>query len=158
MPSMDRWRRRVAGALWAATLTAGAACYRAVPVADVAPDDVGRRVVVSLTGRGSDDLATALGPGVVRAEGLVTAARDDTLELALLRTEQGSGASYRWQRQRVRLPRALIATVGERRLDRHRSWTLVGAVLGLVALGVGFGAGGGGAGGGREGTGVEPAH
>jgi hypothetical protein len=119
--------------LAAAGVATSAACYRAVPVADPAASPVGRRVVVGLTGMGGDALAAQLGPGVVRAEGTLTAVRGDTLELALIRTERASGGDDLWQRQPVRVPRAYVASLGVRRLDRGRSWL---AVAGAVALAI----------------------
>ena len=127
-----RARRLLAAAGVAAGALASGACYRAAPIADPAAAPVGRRVVVALTGTGGDVLAAQLGPGVVRAEGMLTAVRGDTLELALIRTEKASGGDELWQRQKVAVPRAYVASVGERRLDRGRSWLVAAGIVALA--------------------------
>ena len=111
-----------------------AACYRAAPLAGPTAAPAGRRVVVSLTAQGTQDLASQLGPGVVRAEGVVIAAAPDGIELALTRTELATGTDQLWQRQRVRVPSAAVAALSERRLDRVRSWLAAAAVVALAAL------------------------
>ncbi|MES2522115.1 MAG: hypothetical protein V4617_05395 [Gemmatimonadota bacterium] len=148
----DRSARRVRvrraallGSLYATQLLAG--CYRAVPIADAGSAANARRVIASLTMQGTTDLAAQVGPGVVRLEGDVAGMRGDTLELALTRTEQANGTDNSWQRQRVLVPRASVATLAERRLDRKRSWlaaAAVGAMAFLAAVIAGSGGGGGG--------------
>lgn len=125
-------RRATTAAVLSLTVLPG--CYRAVPVADPGAMPVGHRLVVSLTPQGTQDLAAQVGPGVVRAEGVVTSAGADTLVLALTRTEQASGVDQLWQRQPVRVPRRLVASVSERRLDRARSWFVAAGFVALAVL------------------------
>ena len=136
MPSAARRRALPRAALFLACLSLAslAACYRAAPLAGPAAAPAGRRVVVALTAQGTQDLAAQLGPGVVRAEGVVIAAGADGIELALTRTELATGTDQLWQRQRVRVPPAAVATLSERRLDRARSWLAAAGVVALAAL------------------------
>ena len=136
MPSAARRRALPRAVLLAFSLSLAplAACYRAAPLAGPAAAPTGRRVIVSLTAQGTQDLASQLGPGVVRAEGVVIAAAPDGIELALTRTELGTGTDQLWQQQRVRVPHAAVATLSERRLDRVRSWLAAAGIVALAAL------------------------
>jgi hypothetical protein len=127
-------RARARAALGLVALALAGACYRAAPVAGPAAAPPGRRVVVSLTAQGTEDLAAQVGPGVVRVEGIVAGAGPDTIALALVRTEQASGVDQLWQRQTVRVPSRLVASVSERRLDRTRSWLTAAGLVALAAL------------------------
>jgi hypothetical protein len=119
-----------------------AGCYSTVPV-DLSKHAVGRRVAVELTSAGARAVAPTLGAGVVGLEGRITRAGADSLELSLERVTLSAGGGAPWQGQRVAVARAIVARVGERRLDRRRSWAVAGgALLAAVAAGIGFGSGG----------------
>jgi hypothetical protein len=140
-------RRRRGLVLWAlAVVQAGSACYRVVPVAGVDRATAGGRFVAALTSQGTTDMAAQVGPDVVRLEGVLLGTRGDSLELALIRTEKSSGTDDLWQRQRIVVPRTALASMGERRIDRKRSWLAAAGVgaLAFLAAAITGGAGGGG--------------
>jgi hypothetical protein len=147
--------RAAAGRAALLCVISAAGCYRAVPVPDPASHP-GALVTVALSARGSEELAPVLGPGVARAEGVVRRGGADTLVVALARTETRDGRGARWTGETVAVPARHVTGVSRRALDRGRTWLLVAAVAGAVALGWGFG--GGGLAGGDGGPVVAPPH
>jgi hypothetical protein len=131
-------------ALATCLLLSSTACYRTQPVVAAQPPTAGSRVVVTLSPAGTAELASQLGPGVVRAEGVVSQVRGDTLALELTRTAVASGADNLWQRQPVTIPPSAVASIAERRLDRTRSWVVAGIGVGLATLAAILATGGGG--------------
>ncbi len=121
------------------------ACYRVIPISGAEGLRAGSRVELSLTPQGSVDMTASVGPRVERLIGELVEARPDTVVIALLRTEQANGTDNPWQRQQVRVPRNAVATFGERRLDKKRSWltALAVGVFAVLAATVGGGIGGG---------------
>jgi hypothetical protein len=132
-----------------------ARCTSVRPVRDVSALPAGREVELALTSRGTDTLTPILGPQVVRVRGQLLATAGDTLTLALRRATKENSREEEWQGQSVRFAPGTVASVGERRTDRGRSWLVgVGAVVAALALGLGFARGDGG--GGESGGGTTP--
>lgn len=115
-----------------------AACYASKPLR-TSESPTGTRVVVTLTARGSEDVARVVGPNIVRIEGALARATTDSVELRMTRTERRDGIDALWQGERVAVARALVSGIETRRVSRARTWLLAsGAALGAVALGAGF--------------------
>jgi hypothetical protein len=111
-----------------------AACYTYRPVSTPAPEP-GTRVSAQLTGQGSQDLAGQIGPDVLHVEGEVVGADSSGLDLVVREIESYRGIRSDWQGEQVRLPRAAVAGIQERRLSPGGTG-LMGGVLaaGLYAI------------------------
>jgi hypothetical protein len=126
-------RRLAIGA--AALPLLGGGCYTSRPL-DLSALPPGQVVTLTLTPVGTDAVTALVGPQVERLEGELVRASPDSFDLRLLRTARQDGREDPWQRQRVQLARAQVASVTERRLDKKRSWLLGAAILAAaVALG-----------------------
>jgi hypothetical protein len=112
-------------------------CFATLPLDDRA--GAGTPVQVTLTQRGTTEMASMIGPGVTRADGLLARLTADTLEISLVRTEIADGSDNLWRRQRVAFPRALVSSTTQRRLSRTRTWLLAGTgVVAAIVVGAGF--------------------
>jgi hypothetical protein len=132
-----------------------AACYTYRPVAEPAPSP-GDRVSAQLTTEGSRDLTGEIGPEVLHIEGDVLAADSSGLDLQVREIESYRGIRSDWHGEHVKVPRAAMAGLQQRRLSIGGT-TLMGGVLtaGLYAMyrflgGPGLFEGGSGQAGGRN--------
>jgi hypothetical protein len=138
--------------LWASLL---AGCYTYRPLESLAPSP-GDRVSAQLTTNGSRDLTGQIGPEVLHVEGNVMTADSAGMDLQVEEVESYRGIRSDWTGEHVRLPRAAVAGIQERRLSVGGT-TLMGGVLaaGLYAVyrilgGPGLFEGGNGQAGGRS--------
>jgi hypothetical protein len=128
---MHRSRRPVALALAAVQLMT--ACFQYVPVrTDPAP---GVRVALEINDEGRVALAPALGPGVVRIEGVLVATESDVLVVDAMMVTQLRLRPTAVDRIRVRVARAHVVLTEERRMSRKRTILAVGgAVVAVVSF------------------------
>jgi len=104
-------------------------CYVYVPVLPVEPP-AGTRVVAELTRYGTDTLAPYVGPGVTTLHGAVVRAEDTTVVLSLTSVTDQSGREQAWKGEQVRVPRAAVQNLLERRFSLGRSLLLGATFLG----------------------------
>jgi hypothetical protein len=140
------------------------ACYRYAPTTTGAPTP-GAQVRFALTQAGSASLAPVLGRGTVAVEGRVALVSDTSYVLAVAATlkpvEDGTTSTSRtvWAGETVSIPRAAVAGVEGRTLDRGRTTTLLSAGAAAAAIAVKLivhGLGSGGSSGDTGGTVVTP--
>jgi hypothetical protein len=115
-------------------IVALSACYTYRPVATPEPLP-GARVSAQLTTEGSRDLTGQIGPEVLHVEGNVLRTDSAGMDLEVREIESYRGIRSDWHGELVRLPRAAVAGVQERRLSVGGT-TLMGGVLaaGLYAV------------------------
>src|SRR5262249_50827005 len=129
-------------------------CYGYYPVTTAAP--VGREVQITLTDSGSVVLARQIGQGMDAVSGRVTGDSAYSILLALTSTRRRDGGDVDYKGERLAVPRALVATVEEKRFSRARTTLFSGAIaVALVAIRQGFaGPGSSSPGSGLPGTGT----
>ena len=128
------------------TLLLAGGCYGYYPETTATP--VGRDVQVTLTDSGSVVLAPRIGPQVQSLLGRLDADSSRNLLVALSSVKRRDGDETTWKGERVAVPRALVATVEERRFSRARTTLFSGALaVALVAIREGFAGRGGSTGG-----------
>jgi hypothetical protein len=121
MPSL----RHVRLALSSAAIMTLPACYDYVPVTTAPP--VGEIVAFEITDRGRVDLADRFGSGILRIEGRLMSAPTDQYVLAVSRITQINGDKATWNGETVRLNRAVVGGIENRRFSRGRT-AIVAAV------------------------------
>lgn len=115
-------------------------CYVNAPLS-TAPDP-GERVHVSLTDRGSVDLAQYLGRNIASVDGRLVNGNDSALTLSVIQVSTRAGEDHFWKGETVKLPRGSIATVEGRKLSFWRSGLIASALVGGLAIIAGSGIGG----------------
>lgn len=120
-------------------LLPGASCYRLVP-GDASAPAIGRELVLELSERGAIELAPQLGSQLRSVTGRVIDFRGDVYRVAVTQTNSRGGVETLWRGEEASIPRPYVRSVGERRLDKRRTW-LVSALtaLGIVLAGEAFG-------------------
>lgn len=133
------------------TLVFVAGCFSYHPLAQTAPAP-GTKVVATLTGQGSVEMAHQVGPEIASLKGQVVESRDSVLILSLVSVTGRNEQETFWKGERVRVPLAAVDRLEQRRFALGRSLLWGGAAVGaLVVAGAAFegsGASGGGTGGG----------
>jgi len=128
-------RRRLAAGLGlalAAPLAAPlAACYRNVPV-DPAPLAPGSAVRLYLTGDGTAQLASRLGPQTLAVDGRVDSVGAGGVTVVVSQTTKTFGGTIAWMGERVTIPTGDIARAEARVLDRRRTVTLAAGAAGVA--------------------------
>jgi hypothetical protein len=122
-------------------LTAGVACcllagcysYRPLPAVDAAMPGPGTQVEARLTTAGAADLAQQVGPDVLLIEGQIVSADATGVTLAVNRVETARHIGSDWKGEHVALPRADIASLGERKLSVGATALLGGLAGGGLA-------------------------
>lgn len=104
-----------------------AACYTYRPLSTPEPEP-GTRISAQLTGQGSQDLAGQIGPDVLHVEGEVVEADSGGVGLVVREIESYRGIRSDWKGEQVRLPRAAVAGIQERKLSAGGTG-LMGGVL-----------------------------
>ncbi len=104
-------------------------CYVYVPVLAVEPH-AGTHVAAELTRYGTDTLAPYVGPGVTTLHGDIVREEDTTVVLALTSVTDRSGREQAWKGEQVRVPRAVVENLLERRFSLGRSLLLGATFLG----------------------------
>ncbi len=108
-------------------------CYQYHPLSsDVhgATDDVR----LSLTDRGSVELANLIGPQITQIEGNLAEAGDSVYVVHISRVVNRAGYSTPWSGETVRVPRMMTSSIERKKLNKNRSWLVGGASLAAVAL------------------------
>ena len=110
------------------------ACYTYRPLADPAPVP-GTQISAQLTGTGSAELASQIGPDVLHVEGTVLQADSSGLNLQVREIESYRGIRSDWNGEQLRLPRQAVAGIQERKLSPGGTGIMGGAlVAGLYAI------------------------
>ena len=109
-------------------------CYRAVPVEGTPPS--GSEVVLEMTDEATARLGGFLGRGTVDIRGRLLDWTQDSIVVSMIATENTLGQEQLWRNERVAIPRAAVARVRERRLNRTRTSALVLAIGALVTTGI----------------------
>jgi hypothetical protein len=109
------------------TLVLLAGCYTYRPLQNPAPSP-GQRVSAQLTTDGSRELTGEIGPEILHVEGDVVSTDSSGLDLEVREIESYRGFRSDWHGEHVRLPRAAVAGLQERKLSIGGT-TLLGGVL-----------------------------
>lgn len=110
------------------------ACYTYRPIATAEPA-AGTRVSAQLTGTGSQELASQVGPDVLHLEGKVLHADSTGLDLEVREIESFRGIRSDWNGEQVRLPRVAVAGIQERKLSPGGTGIMSGVIVaGLYAV------------------------
>jgi hypothetical protein len=110
-------------------------CYQFRPISGV-PRETGASVRVSLTDRGSVDLAPYIGPTIVKVDGRLESASDSAFTLLLANVIARNGVETAWAGEKVLFHTSYVSRLESRRLDTRRSWLAAAVVVGgTVALG-----------------------
>jgi hypothetical protein len=137
------------------TLPLLGACYFYDSVEQPAPV-AGTRIEAELTGAGSDQLASQLGPEIATLRGHLLETDHSSLLLSINSVTVRNHERTSWKGEQVRIPLSTVSRVQQRKFSLGRTLLLGGAAIGgLVAALVAF-EGGGFASGGGVGTGGGP--
>ena len=109
-------------------------CYTYRPLASPEPP-AGTRVSAQLSGSGSQDLASQIGPDILHVEGTVLQADSSGFDLEVREIESFRGIRSDWKGEQVHLPRQAVAGIQERKLSPGGTGIMGGAlVAGLYAI------------------------
>jgi len=109
-------------------------CYETLPLEQGAPP-VAAGVQLALNDKGRVEVASTLGSGVDRVEGMITSQTSDSYTLAVSQVYQLGGASSKWNGEPVTIPKD--GTVGYRIHRFSQQRTVILAVV-IVGAAVGF--------------------
>lgn len=130
--------RRIAAIVSVFALTT-TSCYRLTPTEGGAPA-VGREVVLELSERGGIELAPTLGAQLRSVTGRVSDYRDNVYRIAVMQTNSRTGVETLWRGEEASIRREFVLTVGERQLDKRRTWIAAGlSAVGVALAGRAFG-------------------
>ncbi len=104
-------------------------CYSYHPIESPAPAS-GTRVEADLTGRGTVELASQIGPGAMSVRGEVVESAPDSLLLALTSVVGRNEQETFWSGERVRIPLITVARVEQRKFALGKSILFGGTVIG----------------------------
>ena len=139
-----------------AVALASVACYDYHPATE-ASTAAGNEVRLSLTDRGSIDLAPLIGPQITKIDGTLTIVADTMLVLRVTSVINRVGFSSSWSGEQLRVPKGVVSRIERRSLNRKKSWLVGGGSLAAIALaGLSFDLIGGGGGGRTGGNGGGP--
>jgi hypothetical protein len=128
-----------------------AGCYSYHPLESPTPRS-GIRVEADLTGRGSLDMASQIGPGAMSVRGEILETEPEALVLAITSVLGRNEQETFWRGEHVRIPLITVARVQQRRFAFGKTILFGGAVMGGLLAAVkafqGDGGGGGVSGGG----------
>lgn len=155
---MARRLQRAGATAAVLALAAGQACYAYRPIALSAVPAAGGRARVTLTSRGTDELARYLGPNVAVAEGLVSSVGDDgTLVMSVTFVRSRGGIPQPWSGEgQVSIPREYRAGVDERVFLKRQSIVAGGALVALLIASAAIALSTGGAAGAPDAGGSPP--
>lgn len=149
--ALPAWR--AAALVLAAASQAG--CYKYFVPETVQPAQ-GRTFAFALTDQGRAALASGIGAGTDRIEGVLASNSDTTYTVQVAHVVDIRGKVTRWGGEVVSFPKAYVGTVRERQFSKSRTAIAIGAATaGVVALIVTGGFGVIGNDGGRD-PGEEP--
>jgi hypothetical protein len=104
-------------------------CYSYPPLDTPTPAS-GAKVEADLTGRGSLDLASQIGPGAMSLRGRVLETESDSLVLALTSVVGRNEQETFWGGEHVRVPLITVARVEQRKFALGKSILFGGAMIG----------------------------
>ena len=149
--------QRLRGVVLAVAMGSQLACYEyhAITLGN-AP--VGQPVRLSLTDRGTVELAALIGPQVTALDGVVTAPGDSVVHVRVSSVINRVGYTTTWNGEEVRVPATYVSSIERRSLNRRKSWIVGGlSVAAVAAVGGAFALIGGRSGGNSSGgTGGGP--
>jgi hypothetical protein len=145
--------RALAAAFMAASTVASGGCYRYQPI-DNTSSALGTEVRLRLTDAGAITLAPLVGNRIELVDGRLSSVVDTAVTLSVTNTTDRLGVDVPWKGEQVMFPKATVASLERKSLDRGKSY-VVGAIAAgiIVAIGVGFSITGGGGGKSSGGTG-----
>lgn len=124
-------------------LVLATSCYKYIPI-EGGPSATGREVTLELSERGSIELAPRLGAQLKSVAGRVTEFTDGAYVISMTQTMSKSGLETLWRGETASISSGFVTGVGDRRLDKRRTWIVsVLAVLGVAIAGEAFGVGSG---------------
>jgi hypothetical protein len=141
-----------------ALLGASSGCYSMKPIDGSTPPP-GQDIRLSLSDRGSVEMAPLIGPRIGAIDGRAVQSSDSALVVAVQAVVAQGGRSMNWSMERLTVPRSAVSHVSTRTLDARKTWlmaglTVVGAIMVSQAFGLGEGfdglLGGGSSGGGKK--------
>ena len=102
--------------------------------------DYAREVVLDLTERGAIELASQLGAQLRSVSGRVSTVSPERYGVSVTQTTSRGGVETIWRGESASIPRTYVDRLYERRLDRKRTWIVVGLTfVGAVLAGEAFG-------------------
>jgi hypothetical protein len=107
-------------------------CYTVEPLMTATPP-AGTDLVLTLTDKGSTDMAAVVGPRSSGISGKYLGETADSLYLSVSAVAQQNGNEQFWQGERIAVPRSAVATMRERKLSVAKSALAVGAVVAALA-------------------------
>ena len=114
-------------------------CYQYTPV-EGGISAVGREVVLELSERGAIELAPRLGAQLKSVSGRVSDFSGDVYQVSVTQTTSRGGVETLWRGENAAVSRAYVTSVGDRQLDKRRSWIAAGlTALGVALAGQAFG-------------------
>ena len=122
MPTLQRSPLRAAAV---AALLFSASCYTYIPVSGGAVP-VGREVELQLSEQGSIALAPQLGAQLKSVSGRVSDYSADAYQVSVTQTTSRGGVETLWGGEAATVRHAYVTNVGERHLDKKRSWIVAG--------------------------------
>jgi hypothetical protein len=125
--------RSVARVGLGAAVATSAACYRYAPIPAASPP-LGTEVRLQLTDAGAVSLGPLVGNRIELVDGRVVTVADSGLTLSVTGTTDRLGVETTWKGEQVTVPHSAVATLGQRTLDRTRSYVAGGLAAGLVAI------------------------
>lgn len=112
---------------------ASAACYDYHPVTDSSAGS-GSEIRLSLTDRGSIDLAPLIGPQITKLDGTLVSVADTMLVVRVSSVINRVGFSSSWNGEQLRVPKGAVSGLERRSLNRRKSWLVGGGSAAVVAL------------------------
>lgn len=123
----------------ASSLSLAVSCYRYTPI-EGGPSSVGRTVVLQLSERGAIELAPRLGASLQSVSGRIDGFSNDAYQVSVTQTTSRGGVETLWNGESALVSRAYVTAVGDRQLDKRRTWIVaVLSALGVVLAGEAFG-------------------
>lgn len=119
--------------LLCASLALSAACYQYHPL----PSDLRNAtndVRISLTDRGTVELANLIGPQVIKIEGDLTEVSDTAFVVKMSRVVNRAGYCTPWSGETIHVLRGYASSIERKELSKNRSWLVGGASVAAVAL------------------------
>jgi len=146
--------RTCAAAVMAASAVTSGACYRYTPIDSSSPA-LGSEVRLRLTDQGAIAMAPLVGNRIEVVDGHISSVSDTAVALSVTQTTDRLGSEVTWKGEQVVFPRATVAGLERRSLDKGKSYLMGGITAGLVAaVGIGFSITGSGSNGQSSGTGT----
>lgn len=146
--------RTCAAAVMAASAITSGACYRYTPIDSSSPA-LGSEVRLRLTDQGAITMAPLVGNRIEVVDGHISSVSDTAVALSVTQTTDRLGSEATWKGEQVVFPRATVAGLERRSLDKGKSYLMGGITAGLVAaVGIGFSITGSGSNGQSSGTGT----